>query len=352
MEDVKVSIIVPVYNAEKYFERCINSLKNQTLREIEIILVDDASPDSCPALCDAAAKGDARIRVIHKENAGAGLARNSGLAIATGKYIGFVDSDDYVSADMFQKLYDTAEKYSSDLVMSGIVFEGGKIFKSEGAREEKTFFEADTHFETEEERRYLRLGIVGALPGEPDDSRYGMSVWKNLFRRDIISENSLSFCSERETMSEDALFMIDYIECIDKATGIRDALYHYCRNADSISKGYSSERLMKSLVFIGETEKRYARDIPEAVYRTYLDRFAASFCRVLASQEIMYSEENGIKYAALRKNLKEICENDVMRKALRRYPIWSLPITQASFAFAMRHRMYFVQKILVNLRNR
>lgn len=352
MEEVKVSIIVPVYNAEEYFERCIKSLKNQTLRDIEIILVDDASPDSCPALCDAEAKEDARIRVIHKENAGAGLARNAGLEIATGKYIGFVDSDDYVSADMFEKLYATAEKYSSDLVMSGIIFEGGKIFKNEGAREETFFFEEDTHFESEEELQYLRLGIVGALPGEPDDSRYGMSVWKNLFRRDIISENSLSFCSERETMSEDALFMIDYIKCIKKATGVRDALYHYCRNGDSISKGYSSERLMKSMTFMRETEKRYSEDIPESVYNVYLDRFASSFCRVLVSQEIMYSEAKGKKYSDLRRNLKEICENDIMKKALRRYPIWSLPIAQAIFAFAMRHRMYFIQKLLVDLRNR
>ena len=92
----KVSIIVPVYNAEKYLERCISSIRNQTLNDIEIILVDDASKDNSPLICDEYAKTDFRIKVIHKENEGAGMARNAALEIATGEYVGFVDSDDFV----------------------------------------------------------------------------------------------------------------------------------------------------------------------------------------------------------------------------------------------------------------
>ena len=98
---IKVSIIVPVYNVEKYIDRCMKSLMNQTLHEIEIILVDDGSPDSCPQMCDEYAKQDTRVKVIHKENAGLGYARNSGLEIATGEYVAFVDSDDYVDTQMF-----------------------------------------------------------------------------------------------------------------------------------------------------------------------------------------------------------------------------------------------------------
>jgi len=92
----KVSVIVPIYNVEKYFERCMRSLLNQTLKEIEIILVDDESPDNCPAMCDEYAGTDNRVKVIHKKNEGLGFARNSGLEIATGEYVAFVDSDDFV----------------------------------------------------------------------------------------------------------------------------------------------------------------------------------------------------------------------------------------------------------------
>ena len=112
----KVSIIVPIYNVEKYLHQCVNSLLNQILKDIEIILVDDESPDNCPAMCDEYAKQDSRIKVIHKKNEGLGYARNSGLEIATGEYIAFVDSDDYVELDAYQKLYSIAVDKKTDVL--------------------------------------------------------------------------------------------------------------------------------------------------------------------------------------------------------------------------------------------
>ncbi|MBQ7039801.1 MAG: glycosyltransferase family 2 protein, partial [Clostridia bacterium] len=204
----KVSIIVPVYNAEKYIERCVNSLKNQTLDDIEIILVDDSSTDSSLEICKKMAKEDNRIKVIHKVNEGAGYARNAALEIATGKYIGFADSDDFVEKGMFEALYEKAEKYNSELVMSGVLFVDGNMFSEKGECIRKSYFEEDTHFDTTESLKKLRMGIVGATPDDTDDSKYGMSIWKNLFKTEIIKSNNLSFQSERQMLSEDALFMI------------------------------------------------------------------------------------------------------------------------------------------------
>src|SRR5574344_1424030 len=109
MENPKVSIIVPIYNVEKYLDRCMESLLNQTLKDIEIIMVDDGSPDNCPKMCDEYAKRDKRVKVIHKKNGGLGYARNSGLDIATGEYVAFVDSDDYVDVNMYETLYNFAK---------------------------------------------------------------------------------------------------------------------------------------------------------------------------------------------------------------------------------------------------
>lgn len=106
-----ISIIVPVYNIEEYLPRCVESLRNQTWQQIEILLVDDGSTDKTGALCDELAKEDPRIRVFHKENGGTSSARNSGLAEARGEYLGFVDSDDYVEPDMYEKLYAAIEQY-------------------------------------------------------------------------------------------------------------------------------------------------------------------------------------------------------------------------------------------------
>jgi len=348
----KVSIIVPVYNAEKYLERGINSLKNQTLEDIEIILVDDSSTDSSLRICTEMAKDDIRIKVIHKENEGAGLARNAALKIAEGKYIGFLDSDDFVEKDMFETLYEKAEKYNSDLVMSGVLFVDGNMFSEEGELKRKIYFETDTHFETEEDLKKLRMGIVGATPYDSDDSKYGMSIWKNLFKTEIIKNNNIRFESEREMLSEDALFMVDYISCIKRATGINEAFYNYCRNEDSISKSYKKDRLEKSLVFTNEVEKRFKKDINSEEYQIYIDRFWQAMCRVLCSQEIMYAKDNNIKYSDLKKRLKEICTHSLTIRTLKAYPLGTLPFSQRVFAYCMKYRMYFLLKILVGLRSK
>lgn len=352
MTQPKVSIIVPVYNAEKYLERCINSLKNQSLESIEIILVDDSSTDSSLEICKKFAAEDSRINVIHKVNEGAGYARNAALETASGEYIGFADSDDYVEKNMFETLYNKAVQYNSDLVMSGVLFVDGNMFSEKGECIRKTYFDKDTHFVTEEALQKLRMGIVGATPEDIDDSKYGMSIWKNLFKTEIIKKNGISFKSEREMLSEDALFMIDYISFISKATGINEAFYNYCRNEASISKSYKKDRFEKSLIFVEEVEKRFKKDIAPQEYRIYIDRFWQAMCRVLCSQEIMYAESNNVKYSDLKKRLAVICTHGLTVRTLKSYPLGKLPLKQRVFAYCMKYRLYFVLKILVGLRSK
>lgn len=120
MEKVpKISVIVPIYRVEEYLSGCLDSILNQTFRDLEVILVDDGSPDRCGAICEEYAKKDSRIRVIHKENGGLSSARNAGLDIAEGEYAAFVDSDDTVTPDCYEKLFRCAEKYDADLVCGG-----------------------------------------------------------------------------------------------------------------------------------------------------------------------------------------------------------------------------------------
>lgn len=116
---MKLSIIVPVYNVEPYLRRCVDSILNQTFSDFELILVDDGSPDSCGAICDDYAARDRRIKVIHKANGGVSYARNEGLDIAQGEYIGFVDSDDYIHPKMYEILVGVIEREQVDLVQCG-----------------------------------------------------------------------------------------------------------------------------------------------------------------------------------------------------------------------------------------
>ena len=129
MKNVLISVIVPVYNVEKYLEKCINSIKNQTYKNLEIILVDDGSPDNCPALCDSLSKTDDRIKVFHKENGGVSSARNLGLENATGEFVAFVDSDDYLEKTYYADMVALIDK-KTDIVTSNITInslKGSKI---------------------------------------------------------------------------------------------------------------------------------------------------------------------------------------------------------------------------------
>ena len=237
-------------------------------------------------------------------------------------------------------------------MMSGVLFVDGNMFSEAGECIRKNYFDNDTQFESDEDLKKLRMGIVGALPDDADDSKYGMSIWKNLFKHEIIKQNNLEFQSEREMLSEDALFMIDYISCIKKATGINEAFYNYCRNGDSISKSYKKDRFQKSLVFVGEVEKRFEKDIDQGEYQIYIDRFWQAMCRVLCSQEIMYAIDNNIKYADLKKKLKSVCTHSLSIRAFKSYPLCKLPAKQRVFAYAMKFKLYFLLKILVGLRSR
>jgi len=126
-----ISVIVPVYKAEKYLKKCVDSILNQSFTDLELILVDDGSPDGCPALCDAYAAMDARVKVIHKENGGVSTARNAGLDAAAGEYITFVDSDDYIEPDMYEKMMAKALEFDCDVVMCDCIKESpdtGTVF--------------------------------------------------------------------------------------------------------------------------------------------------------------------------------------------------------------------------------
>ena len=117
----EISIIVPVYNCEKYIEKCINSILNQTFKDLELILIDDGSSDKSGEICEEFKQKDSRVKVIHEKNSGVSIARNVGINIAKGKFIGFVDSDDYLSSDMYEFLYENLKNSSADISVCGIM---------------------------------------------------------------------------------------------------------------------------------------------------------------------------------------------------------------------------------------
>lgn len=230
---VKLSVIVPVYNVEQYIERCIESIRNQTLKEIELILVDDGSKDKSGLLCDQAAEQDLRIKVIHQENTGQGIARNAALKIARGDYIAFVDSDDYVEKETYQKIIEQMELNGSQLGCFGYSQDnqnGEIVYRAKIAQKV---------YKSEEIKKKFILHFFGDDPKE-DDLR-GVSACMSVYKRDVIEKNAIFFQSERKIFSEDTLFNLEYCKYIDSAVAVSESYYHYCLKEDSFTKGYKKD---------------------------------------------------------------------------------------------------------------
>mgnify|MGYP003191133702 CR=1 FL=1 len=237
-----LSVIIPCYGVEKYLNRCMESIVGQKLSNIEIILVDDGSPDAVPGMCDAWAKKDVRIKVIHKENGGLGYARNSGLEVATGKYVAFIDSDDFISNEMFDALVNKAEATGVDAAFCGYSREipSGTWQPILDFSQEKIMCK----FEYEE---YV-LSMIASAPYVKKERLYTMSVWHAVYRRAIIYNNKIRFHSEREIVSEDIPFQVDFMKCASRAIFIPETFYYYCLNGSSLSSTFREEKFEKFIL--------------------------------------------------------------------------------------------------------
>ena len=216
----KITVIIPVYNVEKYLDKCVQSVMNQTYTNLEIILVDDGSPDNCPKMCDDFAKGDSRIRVIHKQNGGLSDARNAGIDIATGEYLMFVDSDDYIAPTMVEKLYTALKTANADISICNFFYVG----ESNG----DDYSERNTNLPIKNE--VIASESVLKNKSQKDKPWYWIVVWNKLYKKEVF-ENirfQVDKLHEDEYIFHEIFFNANRIACIS------DGLYYYVQRKDSI----------------------------------------------------------------------------------------------------------------------
>ena len=220
MEQPLISIIVPVYNAEQYLDKCVDSIVNQTYTNLEIILVDDGSPDNCGAICDEYAKKDSRIKVIHKSNGGLSSARNAGLDNSTGEYIGFIDSDDVIEPEMYEKMLKNIQNTNADVCMCGckIINEQGELLL------EDNFSNKVYNIDEIIEEIILPLKT---------------SVCDKLYKKELIG--LIRFLQGR-IHGEDLLFSLNLLANDLSISAIRGAYYRYIKHPSSITTSKFSNR--------------------------------------------------------------------------------------------------------------
>lgn len=220
-----VSVIVPIYNVEKYLNKCIDSILNQTLKNIEIILVNDGSTDKCGEIIDEYAQNDKRVRVIHKENGGQSSARNMGLDIAKGRYIGFIDSDDSIHLDMYENLYNAIVSSNADICVCG---------------RESYSEESDSYYKIEliDELIDLNQYSLGYYVSKKLFYRHTVSGCNKIYRKDIIDKNNIRFKDVNYVGSEDTLFNYEFLLHTNKIKAIDKVGYRQLSRVDSTARTY------------------------------------------------------------------------------------------------------------------
>lgn len=233
-----VSVIVPVYNVEPYLPRCIESICVQTYQNLQIILVNDGSTDGSGKLCEDYAARDKRILVIHKENGGLVTARKTGLSAATGKYIGFVDGDDYIEPEMYEELLRYIEQTAVDFVHSG--------FTQESQKEEKAFlgFEEGEYDLTQNRVAFIKR----MLPGKTMDVRKCMtySIWSKLFRQDVIRK-CYAEVPDSQQYGEDVIALYVCLLQCNRVALRKRTYYHYVVRENSLSNVHGEVYFTKEL---------------------------------------------------------------------------------------------------------
>lgn len=242
----KVSVIIPVYNVERYLNKCVQSIVDQTLDSLEIILVDDESPDACPQMCEEWARKDNRIKVIHKKNGGLGFARNSGLELATGEYVTFCDSDDWIEPEAYQTTYEKCKEKDLDICW----------FQPRRVTTDGVFLplspKKECYFMDEAQMRRFRKEVIGRNPEDPQSRTRGMSSCMALFRRSIFQTSGVRFPSEREVASEDLMFLVLFLPHVEKVGILPHVFYNYLINPKSISTNYSEAKHTRLLNLLAE----------------------------------------------------------------------------------------------------
>ncbi|GAB6435265.1 hypothetical protein bcgnr5372_55270 [Bacillus luti] len=301
----KVSVIIPVYNAEKYITQCIESLLSQTLQECEFIFVNDGSKDTSRKIIERYQKLDNRIKLVNQKNQGVSIARNKGLQIAIGEYIGFVDADDYIEPDMYEVLYNSAKQSNCDVVISNFKWEieGHKIIT-------KYSFPIDIVLKTD----YIEQDLLPYFLKEDNLN----TVWNKIYRNNLMKGINVKF-PEEVVLGEDGMFNIQFFSNATSVVYIDYTGYHYREVAGSATKNILEKDYFKRAVEV------YTMELPK-IYTDKIDNVRMSQLKsikfinsVMSYVHIYFTPCENVSFNKRYEYVKNMVRNKYVREALPIY---------------------------------
>ena len=312
-----ISVVVPIYNVSKYLPKCIESILHSTYKNLEVILVDDGSTDECPTICDDYAKKDSRIKVIHKKNGGLSDARNKGLDIATGEYISFIDSDDYIDADLYESVIKEFDE-NIDVVVFG------------------RYIEYETKTDISIPDKNCVMTGKDALIDLASFKGFDMAAWDKIYKRSIIGNLRFPFGKK----NEDYYLTYKLLDNAKNVKFIQKPFYHYVQRQNSISRGKSIcfDAVDGSIEEVDYIRKKY----PELIDVALTNQFFAYVCiyNVAIRQKIKVTSEQ--------KKIIKLNSLELLNSVLKNTYLGSSKKIQA-LLFTISLPLY---KIIFHIRNR
>lgn len=326
-----VTVIVPIYKTEKYLDRCIRSIVGQTWEDLEILLIDDGSPDSCPEICEEWAERDCRVRVVHKENQGLGMARNTGIAMANGEYLCFVDSDDHIVPETVTQAMAAARKTRADVVIYGMMDVGlsGKVLVRKVPRLPQKVYRG------REVREKFLPELLGPDPKTGKSARIFRNLGGCMIAKSLIHRAGWQIPSEREIISEDSYALLDLFGFAETVAVVSEAFYGYfCENPESLTHTYRPDRFEK----IRKTYDACVKLCRDRSYPAEVERRCG---------DLMLDLSIGAMKQASDGELREILEDELLRKLLEEKKGNRVNWKKALLFWAIREGKYTLVRALV-----
>ena len=333
----KVSVIVPVYKVpEQYLRQCIESLIAQTMQEMEILLVDDGSPDACGSICDSYAKNDPRIRVIHKQNGGLSAARNTGYQEAVGEYITFIDGDDWVEPEMCQVMYDVAKKDDVDLVVCGI----SKDYAHKRIPYTYYMEEGKVYRDQECKQLQVQLLMYNANMG---------AAYAKLIRRSLLQAHDIQHDPVLSQGAEGLEFNFRFFEHLHSAAFVNRHFYHYIYNENSISASHS-EKNHDLVIRCFESIDRliHSSDNKDELIPWFNNRLM--YVIVTTAISGYFHPDNREPYQERKRKFQEYLKRPIISKALRYGHTEDISFQRRAIILMIRLRMFWMLNIMGKIR--
>lgn len=336
----KVSIIIPIYKVgENFLRKCIESTISQTLEDIEIILIDDGSPDNCGQICDEYAKKDGRIIVIHQKNKGLCGARNAGVKRATGEWISFVDGDDWIESEMCETLYNYSKNDDFDVIICGIT----KDYKHKSCKYDYSKFEDKKVYENEE-CKYLQKEML-------DHTARISSVYAKLIKRDILLKYNVFHNESLRQGAEGIEFNLRLFKNVKKVLFVKEHFYHYMYNPESISASHDEKNHIYVLKCFEEIKKEINEfDNKDELLEMFYNRMLYTIVATAISG--YFNPENKEKFEVKKKKYMQYLKEPLIQETLEKANFKKLDKERFIIIKLIQFRCYRIISLLAKLRKK